>query len=156
MMNVVNIITYNGFGINGTKFPSSSNNRGRDIRASQYRKIGNDTDALASSSGLQSRGTDRFFDDGNSGISGIAYNLSSEDVKRGLARLLYKSLSFDFIYGDRHKEDPLTRTVPNNLHLRTQPQYNKRFAHNMLSVLGRGFLGQHDFSQAFLLRRRAI
>ncbi|PXW90856.1 hypothetical protein C8R34_102174 [Nitrosomonas sp. Nm84] len=72
---------------------------------------------------------------------------------------MYKSLSFDFIYGNRHKEDPissflsdpLTRTVPNNLHLQTQHQYNKSFAHNMLSVLGWEFLGQYDSSQSFLL-----
>ncbi|WP_132467045.1 hypothetical protein [Nitrosomonas sp. Nm84] len=86
-MSVVNVITYNGFGINGTELSSSSSNRGRDMRASQYgEKLGNDTDALVSSSVLRSRGADRFFDDGNSGISGIAYNLSSEDVKRELAR----------------------------------------------------------------------
>ncbi|PXW90857.1 hypothetical protein C8R34_102175 [Nitrosomonas sp. Nm84] len=87
IMSVVNVITYNGFGINGTELSSSSSNRGRDMRASQYgEKLGNDTDALVSSSVLRSRGADRFFDDGNSGISGIAYNLSSEDVKRELAR----------------------------------------------------------------------
>ncbi|WP_297324462.1 TonB-dependent receptor [Nitrosomonas sp.] len=161
MMGVVNVITRNGSGINGTEFSSSYQTTEGMVqeRLSMGKKLDNGIDALISFSGLQARGADRFFDFGSSGISGTANGLNGEDVKQGFARLSYKSLSFDFLYGNRHKEDPtssllsdpLTRTVLNNPHLQTQLQYNESFANNTLNVLARVFLGQYDFSQSFFL-----
>lgn len=63
---------------------------------------------------------------------------------------------FDFIYGDRHKENPAApyMTDPlvggaavNDKRLNTQIQYNDHFANNTLNVLGRLFLGQYRYDQ---------
>ncbi|MBK6958158.1 MAG: TonB-dependent receptor [Nitrosomonas sp.] len=105
MMGIVNIVTRNGASVNGAELSTSYQTAETmpQERATFGKKFSNGTDALLSFSGLQSRGADRFFDYGDSGISGVARRLDGENVKQLFARATHGPLSFDFIYGDRRK-----------------------------------------------------
>jgi outer membrane receptor for ferrienterochelin and colicins len=158
MLGVVNIITRNGSDIKGAELSASyqTTETMPQERVTLGKQFANGTDALISFSGLQSRGVDRFFDYGDSGISGVAHRMDGENVKQLFARASHGPFSFDFIYGDRHKENPAApyMTDPlvggaavNDKRLNTQIQYNDHFANNTLNVLGRLFLGQYRYDQ---------
>ena len=156
MMGVVNIVTRNGASVSGAELSTSyqtAENMPQE-RATFGKKFSNGTDALLSFSGLQSRGTDRFFDYGDSGISGVARRLDGENVKQLFAQATHGPLAFDFIYGDRRKDDPTGMFFSDPLvagqfqrdrRLNTQIQYNDNFANDTLNVLGRLFLGQYRY-----------
>ncbi|MDP3282417.1 MAG: TonB-dependent receptor plug domain-containing protein, partial [Nitrosomonas sp.] len=103
MMGVVNIVTRTGASVNGAELSTSYQTAETmpQERATFGKKFNNGTDALLSVSGLQSRGTDRSFDYGESGISGVARRLEGENVKQLFAQATHGPLAFDFIYGDR-------------------------------------------------------
>ncbi|WP_156797113.1 TonB-dependent receptor [Nitrosomonas sp. Is79A3] len=156
MMGVVNIVTRTGASVNGAELSTSYQTAETmpQERATFGKKFSNGTDALLSFSGLQSRGTDRFFDYGDSGISGVARRLDGENVKQLFAQTKHGPLAFDFIYGDRRKDDPTGMFFSDPLaagqfqrdrRLNTQIQYNDSFANDTLNVLGRLFLGQYRY-----------
>ncbi len=156
MLGVVNIITRKGADVKGVELSTSYQTAESmpQERATLGKKFDNGADALISFSGLQSRGVDRFFDYGDSGISGIAHRMDGENVKQLFARASHGPLSFDFIYGDRKKEDPtgaylsdplVTGQFQRDRRLNTQIQYNDNFANDTLNVLGRVFLGQYRY-----------
>ncbi|UJP05891.1 MAG: TonB-dependent receptor [Nitrosomonas sp.] len=160
MLAVVNIITRKGSGIRGGELSSSYQTAEGMVqeRLSLGKKFDSGVDALVSFSGLQSRGADRFFDFGASGVSALTQRMDGEDLKQGFAHITYKSFSFDFIYGNRHKgdptssffSDPLTRSVLNTRHLQAQLQYNDSFINNTLDVLARVYVGRNHLQQAFV------
>ncbi len=158
MLGVVNVITRNGSDVKGAELSTSYQTAETmpQERATLGKKFDNGIDALISVSGLQSRGVDRFFDYGDSGISGVARHMNGEDVKQLFARATKGPFAFDFIYGDRHKENPVApyMTDPlaggasvNDRRLNTQIQYNDHFINDTLNVLGRLFLGQYRYHQ---------
>lgn len=159
MLGVINIITRSGSGVNGVELSTSYQIPESTIqeRITWGKKFNNDINAVLSFSGLQSRGKDRFLDFGNSGISGIAHNLDGEDVKQAFAQVTRGPLSFDFIYGNRFKEDPTAPyfsdplvhppTSVRDTRLNTQIQYNDNFANDSLNVMGRLFLGRYRYDQ---------
>ncbi|MDP1549973.1 MAG: TonB-dependent receptor [Nitrosomonas sp.] len=161
MMGVVNIVTRTGASVNGAELSTSyqtAENMPQE-RATFGKKFSNGTDALLSFSGLQSRGTDRFFDYGDSGISGVARRLEGENVKQLFAQATHGPLAFDFIYGDRRKDDPTGMFFSDPLvagqfqrdrRLNTQIQYNDNFANDTLNVLGRFFLGQYRYDNPLI------
>lgn len=161
MMGVVNIVTRTGASVNGAEL-STSHQTAETMpqeRATFGKKFSNGTDALLSFSGLQSRGTDRFFDYGDSGISGAARRLDGENVKQLFAQATHGPLAFDFIYGDRRKDDPTGMFFSDPLvagqfqrdrRLNTQIQYNDNFANDTLNVLGRFFLGQYRYDNPLI------
>mgnify|MGYP003386044854 CR=1 FL=1 len=161
MMGVVNIVTRNGASVSGAELSTSyqtAENMPQE-RATFGKKFSNGTDALLSFSGLQSRGTDRFFDYGDSGISGVARRLDGENVKQLFAQATHGPLAFDFIYGDRRKDDPTGMFFSDPLvagqfqrdrRLNTQIQYNDNFANDTLNVLGRLFLGQYRYDNPLI------
>lgn len=108
MLGVVNIITRKGSDVNGAELSASYQTAETmpQERATLGKQFTNGTDALISFSGLQSRGADRFFEFGNTGISGVARGMDGENVKQLFARASHGPLSFDFIYGNRRKNDP--------------------------------------------------
>ncbi|WP_305258793.1 TonB-dependent siderophore receptor [Nitrosomonas sp.] len=159
MLGVINIITRNGSDVKGVELSTSYQTAESmpQERATLGKKFDNGLDALISVSGLQARGADRFFDYGDSGISGVAHRMDGENVKQMFARATRGPLAFDFIYGDRKKEDPTASYLGDPLargafvrdrHLNTQIQYNDNFANDTLNVLGRLFLGQYYFDNA--------
>lgn len=161
MMGVVNIVTRTGASVNGAELSTSYQTAETmpQERATFGKKFSNGTDALLSFSGLQSRGTDRFFDYGDSGISGAARRLDGENVKQLFAQATHGPLAFDFIYGDRRKDDPTGMFFSDPLvagqfqrdrRLNTQIQYNDNFANDTLNVLGRFFLGQYRYDNPLI------
>lgn len=156
MLGVVNIITRKGSDIQGVELSASYQTAETmpQERITAGKKFDNGVDALISFSGLQARGINRFLDFGSTGISGVARGMDGEDIKQLFARASYQALSFDFIYGNRKKEDPTGSYFSDPLapgqyvrdrYLNTQIQYNDNFADNTLNVLGRLFLGQHHY-----------
>lgn len=156
MLGVVNIITRKGSDVNGAELSASYQTAETmpQERATLGKRFANGTDALISFSGLQARGADRFFEFGDSGISGVAHRLDGENVKQLFARASHGPLSFDFIYGDRRKDDPtgmflsdplVTGQFQRDRRLNTQLQYNDNFFNDSFNVLGRLFLGQYRY-----------
>ncbi|MDP2225534.1 MAG: TonB-dependent receptor [Nitrosomonas sp.] len=161
MMGVVNIVTRTGASVNGAELSTSYQTAETmpQERATFGKKFSNGTDALLSFSGLQSRGADRSFDYGESGISGVARRLEGENVKQLFAQATHGPLAFDFIYGDRRKDDPTGMFFSDPLvagqfqrdrRLNTQIQYNDNFANDTLNVLGRFFLGQYRYDNPLI------
>ena len=158
MLGVVNIITRNGADVKGTGEISTSYQTAELMpqeRITLGKKFDNGLDAIISASGLQSRGgANRLFDYGDSGVSGLAHHLDGENVKRLFAHASRGPLFFDFIYGDRRKDDPTGMfqsdpLVPHQFQrdrrLNTQIQYNDNFFGDTLNVMGRVFLGQYRY-----------
>ncbi|WP_297324460.1 TonB-dependent receptor [Nitrosomonas sp.] len=158
MLGVVNIITRTGSSVKGAELSASYQTAEvmPQERATFGKQFDNGIDALISVSGLQSRGTDRFFNYGDSGVSGVAHRMDGENVKQLFARAARGPVAFDFIYGDRRKDDPTgmyfsdplaSGASINDRRLNTQIQYNDNFANDTLNVLGRLFLGQYRYDQ---------
>ncbi|MEQ1779092.1 MAG: TonB-dependent receptor [Nitrosomonas sp.] len=161
MLGVVNIITRNGSDVRGVELSASYQTAETmpQERVTLGKQFDNGTDALLSFSGLQSRGANRFFEYGDSGVSGVAHHMDGENVKQVFARASHGPLSFDFIYGDRRKDDPTGMFFSDPLmggqfqrdrRLNTQIQYNEYFANNTLNVLGRLFLGQYRYDNPLI------
>ncbi|MBX3615892.1 TonB-dependent receptor plug domain-containing protein [Nitrosomonas sp.] len=156
MLGIVNVITRKGADIKGAELSASYQTAEimPQERVTFGKQFDNGADALISFSGLQSRGADRFFEFGDSGISGITRHMDGENVKQMFARGSYGPLSFDFIYGNRKKEDPTGAyqsdpLVPGQFQrdrrLNAQIQYQDNFANDTLNVLGRFFYGQYRY-----------
>jgi len=151
MLGVVNIITRKGAELSASYQTAEIMPQERVTLGKQFE---NGADALISFSGLQSRGANRFFEFGDSGISGVARHMDGENVKQMFARGSYGPLSFDFIYGNRKKEDPTGAYLSDPLipgqfqrdrRLNAQIQYNDNFVNDTLNVLERVFLGQYRY-----------
>lgn len=158
MLGVVNVITRDGSDINGAELSASyqtlqSMPQGRVTLGKEF---DNGVNALISLSGLRARGVNRFFDYGDSGISGVARGMDGENIEQLFARITRGPVAFDFIYGNRRKEDPTAAYLTDPLaggasvrdrHVRTQIQYQDNFIDDSLNILGRLFLGQFRFDQ---------
>lgn len=156
MFGVINIITRNGSDVKGVELSTSYQTAETmpQERVTLGKKFENGIDALISVSGLQSRGVDRFLDYGASGISGVAHRMDGENVKQAFARATRGPFAFDFIYGDRKKDDPtgiyfsdplITGQFLRDRRLNTQIQYSDNFANDTLNVMARLFLGKYDY-----------
>lgn len=156
MLGVVNIITRKGSNINGVEVSGSYQTAEvmPQERATLGKKFDNGLDALISVSGVQARGENLFFNYGDAGISGVAHHMDGENVKQIFARAEKGPVSFDFIYGNRKKDDPTAIYFSDPLisgqslkdrRLNSQLQYNDNFINNTLNVLGRVFIGKYDY-----------
>lgn len=161
MLGVVNIVTRNGSDVKGVELSASYQTEEvmPQERITLGKKFDNGTDALISFSGLQSRGADRLFDFGSSGVSGTAHRLDGENVKQLFARATHGPFSFDFIYSNRRKDDPTGMFFSDPLvagqyqrdqYLNTQVQYNDNFVNSTLNVMGRLFLGQYRYDNPLI------
>lgn len=156
MLGVVNIITRKGSNVNGIEVSGSYQTAEvmPQERATLGKTFDNGVDALISVSGVQARGENLFFDYGDAGISGVARHMDGENVKQVFARAEKGPVSFDFIYGNRKKDDPTAIYFSDPLvsgqylkdrRLNSQLQYNDNFINNTLNVLGRLFIGKYDY-----------
>lgn len=161
MLGVVNIVTRKGADVQGAELSASYQTAEimPQERVTLGKQFANGTDALLSFSGLQSRGTDHFFEFGDSGISGIAHRMDGENVKQMFARASHGPLSFDFVYGNRRKDDPtgmffsdplVSGQYQRDRRLNTQIQYNDHFLGDTLNIMGRLFLGQYRYDNPML------
>lgn len=156
MLGVVNIITRKGSNVNGIELSGSYQTAEvmPQERATLGKRFDNGVDALISFSGVQARGDNLFFDYGDAGVSGVARHLDGENVKQVFARAEKGPVSFDFIYGNRKKDDPTAIYFSDPLisgqylkdrRLNSQLQYNDNFVNDTLNVLGRLFIGKYDY-----------
>lgn len=161
MLGVVNIVTRKGADVQGAELSASYQTAEimPQERVTLGKQFANGTDALLSFSGLQSRGADHFFEFGDSGISGIAHRMDGENVKQMFARASHGPLSFDFVYGNRRKDDPtgmffsdplVSGQYQRDRRLNTQIQYNDHFLGDTLNIMGRLFLGQYRYDNPML------
>jgi outer membrane receptor for ferrienterochelin and colicins len=156
MLGVINIITRSGSDVDGIELTAAYQTAESMFqeRATIGREFDNGVNALVSISGLQARGRDLFFGFGDSNLSGVARGMDGENIKQVFAKLTRGSFSFDFIFGDRKKEDPTASFFSDPLtpgqwqrdrRLHTQIQFSDTFAKDTLSVLGRLFLGHYHW-----------
>lgn len=156
MLGVINVVTRKGSSINGVELSASYQTAEGmpQERATFGRKFDNGLDALLSVSGLQARGADRLLDFGDGNPFGSVRGLDGENVKQLFANATLGPLAFDFVYGNRRKDDPTAAYFSDPLtdgqfqrdkRLHTQLQYNDSFINDTLNVLGRLFLGEYRY-----------
>jgi len=160
MFGVVNVITRNGYDLDGVELAAAAQHpqRLREGRASWGKRMDNGVDVVFSASGLHSRGEDRFFDYGSTGISGVAFGLDAERDREFYARIGRGAWAFDVVYGDRGKKDPTAAyfndpLVPgyyqHDSYGLVQLQYQDSFAGDTLHVSGRLFAGRYRYDGTF-------
>jgi len=108
MLGVVNVVTRSGADVGGVELTVAGQHPQslREGRASWGKRLDNDVDMLVSISGMKSRGEDRFFTFGSTGISGVAAGMDGERDKELFARVTRGPWSFEFTHGDRSKDNP--------------------------------------------------
>jgi len=152
MFGVVNVITRSGSDVDGTELAAAYQRPQalREGRASWGKRLDNGLDVLLSVSGMRSRGEDRFFDFGAANVSGVAAGLDSERDSEVFARIARGAWSFDFVHGDRSKNDPTGSFVSDPLvpgqfqadrYELAQLQYQDSFAGDTLHLSARLFVG---------------
>lgn len=157
MFGVVNIVTRDGAGVDGTEIAAAvqSPQRLREGRLSWGRRLDNGVEVLLSARALRARGEDRYFDYGAAGVSGVAAGLDGERDSEIFARVTHGAWSFDLVHGDRRKDDPTGTYLSDPLvpgqyqsdrYLLAQVQYQERLRDDTLHVLGRLFTGREDYN----------
>lgn len=162
LFGVVNVVTRSGAGVDGAELAVAyqSPQSAREGRVTWGRMLDNGVDVLLSASGYRAKGEDRFFDypgagPGGTDVSGVAAGMDGERDKKLYASLARGPWSFDFIYGDRRKDDPIGSYLGDPLvpgqyqrdrNLLTQLQYQDRFAGDTLHLMGRLFLGRQRYT----------
>ena len=157
MFGVVNVITRSGAEVAGVEVAGGGQypQRSGEGRFTFGRRLDNGVDMLVSASGLHALDEDRFFSFGKSGISGVAYGLDGERDKEFFSRIARGPWSFEFVYGDRRKDDPSGVYVSDPLvpgqyqgdrYTLAQWQYQDSLRDDTLQVLARLFVGQNRYS----------
>ncbi|MFO1219959.1 MAG: TonB-dependent receptor [Burkholderiaceae bacterium] len=108
LFGVVNVVTRGGAAIGGAELALAAQQpQGpREGRATWGRRLDTGTDVVLSVSGMKSRGEDRFFSYGASGISGVAVGLDGERDREFFGRVAHGPWSFELVHGNRSKDDP--------------------------------------------------
>ena len=157
MFGVVNVVTRGAASLDGAELALiyQSPQSLREGRASWAKVLDNGVHVVASVSGMQARGEDRFFEFGKSGLSGVAASLDGERVRHLFSHVSSGAWSFDLVHGYRRKGDPTAGflsdpLVPGQFQAdRTttvQLQYQDSFSAGKLDVLARLFMGRQRFS----------
>ena len=165
LFGVVNVVTRDGAGVAGAEAAMAyqTPQAARQGRASWGKTLDNGLDVLLSASAYRARGEDHFFDypgagPGGTDVSGVARGMDGEKDKEFFASLARGAWSFNFAYGDRHKDDPAASFLGEPLvpgqyqrdrHLLTQLQYQDSFADGTLHLSGRLFLGRQRYTGLF-------
>lgn len=156
MFGVINVVTRNGADVDGAELAAGYQRTQslREGRASWGKAFDDGLDVVLSASAMSARGADRFFDYGAAGVSGVAAGLDGERDKEFFARMTRGAWAFDFVYGDRRKDDPTGAYFSDPLvpgqyqadrYLMTQLQYQDKFSGDRLHLTGRLFLGQERY-----------
>ena len=157
MFGVVNVVTRSAASFDGAELSLAyqSPQSLREGRASWGKVLDNGVHVVASASGMQARGEDRFFDFGAAGVSGVARGLDSERDRELFTHISGGAWSFDLVHGYRRKNDPTGAflsdpLVPGQFQAdRTtaaQLQYQDSFADGKLDLLARAFIGRERFT----------
>ncbi len=153
MFGVINVITRSGATVDGGELSAgwqSPQSLGEG-RVSWGKVLENGTNMLFSASGMHSRGEDLLMDYPGTGISGLAVDEDGASDKEFFSRIIRGPLSFDFIYGNRRKDDPTASFFSDPLtsgqyvrdkSMLTQLAYQDSFAGHTVDMLGRLLLGR--------------
>jgi outer membrane cobalamin receptor len=156
MFGVVNVITLTGAEADGAELAAAYQHPQtlREGRATWGKRLDNGLDVLVSASAVRSRGEDRFYEYGSTGLSGVAAGLDAERDHEFFARLAYGAWAFDLTHGDRRKKDPTASFFNDPLvpgyftrdsYVLAQLQYQDAFANDTLRVAGRLFAGRYRY-----------
>ena len=156
MFGVVNVITRSGGEVAATELSVGGQHPqgAREGRASWGRRLDNGVDVLLSVSGLQSRGEDRLYAYGSTGLSGVAAGMDAERNHQFYARIARGAWALDLVHGSRDKKDPTAAffndpLVPayyfNDRYDLAQLQYQDKLAGDTLQVSGRLFAGRYRY-----------
>ncbi|MFN3544709.1 MAG: TonB-dependent receptor plug domain-containing protein [Thiobacillus sp.] len=165
MFGVINVITRSGAQVDGGELAGAWQHPQSlgEGRVSWGKLLGNGVDVLVSASGLSARGEDLRFDFPGASVdypwlvseSGLARGMDGERDREFFARAGRGPWQFDFVYGNRRKDNPTgtylsAPLVPGqssrDAFLLTQLSYRDRFADGALDVLGRVFLGRERWT----------
>jgi outer membrane receptor protein involved in Fe transport len=160
MFGVVNVVTREGADVDGAELAAAAHQpqRLREGRATWGGRLDNGVDLVLSVSASRSRGEDRFFDYGSTGISGVAAGLDAERDREFYARIGRGAWSFDAVYGKRGKKDPTAGYLSDPLvpgyyqedsYGLAQAQYQDSFAGDTLHVSGRLFAGRYRYDATY-------
>ncbi len=160
MFGVINIVTRDGADMGGLELALAAQGPQAtgEGRVSWGRRFESGAQMLLSISGERSRGEDRYYDFGSTGIAGLARRQDGESDHELFASVAAGAWSFDFVLSDRRKDDPTASfgTDPlvagqyqrdRNLH--TQLQYQKSFDDGRLQLSARAFLGEQRYTGLF-------
>ena len=156
MFGVVNVVTRSGAELAGPELALSiqAPQRLRDGRASWGTRLDNGVDVLLSAATMQARGADRPFTFGSAGVAGVAARLDGERLTQFFARAARGPWSFDFVRGDRRKDDPAAAYGSDPLapgqykrdsYDLVNLEYNGHFAADTLQVAARLFSGRYRY-----------
>lgn len=157
MLGVVNIVTRDGAGIDGVELAAAYQDaQGRNEgRATWGKRFDNGVDAVVSVSGMRARGQDLALDFGAAGVFGVAAELDRERDREFFAHIARGPWSFDFVHGDRRKDDPTGSYLSDPLvggqyqadrYQLADLRYQDTFDGGKLNVLGRLFAGSQDYN----------
>ena len=160
MFGVVNVITRTGADLDGVELAAAAQRPQalREGRASWGKRLDNGVDVMLSASGMRSRGEDRFFSYGSTGLSGVATGLDAERDREFFARIARGAWSVDVVYGNRGKKDPTASFFndplapgyfANDSYGLAQLQYQDTFASNTMHVSGRLFAGRYRYNGTY-------
>lgn len=166
MFGVINVITRRGARVDGGELAAAWQHPQSlgEGRLTWGKRLDNGVDVLVSASGLRAHGEDLYFvfpgADNGSDISGVAAGLDGERDREFFARAGRGAWQFDFVYGNRRKDNPTGTYLSGPLvpgqysrdeFLLTQLTYQDRFANGTLDVLGRLFLGRERWTGLYQL-----
>lgn len=162
MFGVINVITRSGAQVDGGELAAAwqAPQSLGEGRVSWGKRLANGVDVLVSASGLRAQGEELFFvypgaGPGGSDLSGVAAGLDGERDREFFARAGRGPWQFDFVYGNRRKDNPTGTYLSDPLvpgqysqdeFLLTQLSYQDRYANGTLDVLGRLFLGRERWT----------
>jgi iron complex outermembrane receptor protein len=159
-LGVVNVITRNGAGPGGLEAAATyeAPQTLTEGRVSFGAVFDDGVNLMVSGTDLTSRGENRYFDFGASGISGVAVGMDAERNKLFLASISLGPWSLEQIYGDHIKFDPTGAFLSDPLvpgqyqgdrHSMTQLRFEQNLAGDTLQLSGRVFQGTEDYRSFF-------
>lgn len=157
MLGVVNIVTRKGADLNGAELMLSAErlHHAREGRLSWGKRFKNGVDLLISTSGLRAKGADRYFEFGESGVSGVAAGLDRERLQQFYARVSQGPVSAELIQSSRRKDDPtgsffsdplVADQFEHDIYRLANLQYEDNFLSNTLRLSGRLFVGHLQYN----------
>jgi iron complex outermembrane receptor protein len=127
-------------------------------RASVGHVFDNGLNVLVSGTDLYSRGENRFYNFGASGISGVAVGMDGERNQQFLVSAALGPWTLEQVYGDHLKYDPTGAYLSDPLvpgqfqsdrHAMTQLRFEDSFAGDTLQFSGRAFESTEDYRSLF-------
>lgn len=156
MFGVINVVTRNGADVAGSEISASwQQPQGASaLGLTVGKRFDNGLDVLLGLSGLRSSGEDRYYDFGNTGVSGVAAGMDGEHDGKFFAHLAQGPWALELLNSRSHKDDPTGSyfadpLTPNQYIIDTytlaQLHYQEHFLDDTLQVVGRFFSGAYRF-----------